>query len=148
MGLVLMLGTHQSRPPPSATAQWCPGTLAQSRGLWVQVGPWGVASSGPQCPLLCPQYLESVRPLLDKEKFEQMDSLARDFQQKMAPRLQKFLVLKSWWATNYVSSCIPPPNPWLGTGPLVLGARPVEEASPRRGPPSWQPPKEALLSHR
>ncbi|XP_058046073.1 carnitine O-palmitoyltransferase 1, muscle isoform isoform X2 [Ahaetulla prasina] len=47
------------------------------------------------------RYLESVQPLLDKEKFEQMDSLARDFQQKVAPRLQKFLVLKSWWATNY-----------------------------------------------
>ncbi|ETE56910.1 hypothetical protein L345_17378, partial [Ophiophagus hannah] len=49
------------------------------------------------------RYLESVQPLLDKEGFEQMGGLARDFQQKVGPRLQKFLVLKSWWATNYDS---------------------------------------------
>ena len=33
-----------------------------------------------------------------------MEMLAKEFEEKTAPRLQKYLVLKSWWATNYVSS--------------------------------------------
>lgn len=49
------------------------------------------------------RYLESVLPLLDKEEYLQMESLANDFKKNQAPRLQKFLVLKSWWASNYVS---------------------------------------------
>lgn len=62
------------------------------------------------------QYLESVRPLLDDAEYYRMETLAKDFQEKTAPRLQKYLVLKSWWATNYVS-------PLLGlSSPLVSGA--------------------------
>uniref|UniRef100_A0A673ABZ4 Carnitine O-palmitoyltransferase 1, muscle isoform n=1 Tax=Sphaeramia orbicularis TaxID=375764 RepID=A0A673ABZ4_9TELE len=49
------------------------------------------------------RYLESVRPLLDNEKFNQMEILANDFRDSKAARLQRYLVLKSWWATNYVS---------------------------------------------
>ncbi|XP_042326457.1 carnitine O-palmitoyltransferase 1, muscle isoform [Sceloporus undulatus] len=49
------------------------------------------------------RYLESVRPLLDDEKYYDMEALALDFQQQLAPQLQKYLILKSWWATNYVS---------------------------------------------
>uniref|UniRef100_A0A8C9DGS4 Carnitine O-palmitoyltransferase 1, muscle isoform n=1 Tax=Prolemur simus TaxID=1328070 RepID=A0A8C9DGS4_PROSS len=48
-------------------------------------------------------YLESVRPLLDDEEYYRMEILAKEFQDKTAPRLQKYLVLKSWWAANYVS---------------------------------------------
>ncbi|XP_006876447.1 PREDICTED: carnitine O-palmitoyltransferase 1, muscle isoform isoform X2 [Chrysochloris asiatica] len=48
-------------------------------------------------------YLESVRPLLGDEEYCRMEVLAKEFQDKTAPRLQKYLVLKSWWATNYVS---------------------------------------------
>ncbi|XP_021543520.1 carnitine O-palmitoyltransferase 1, muscle isoform isoform X2 [Neomonachus schauinslandi] len=48
-------------------------------------------------------YLESVRPLMDDEEYYRMETLAKEFQDKTAPRLQKYLVLKSWWATNYVS---------------------------------------------
>uniref|UniRef100_A0A2I3H011 Carnitine O-palmitoyltransferase 1, muscle isoform n=1 Tax=Nomascus leucogenys TaxID=61853 RepID=A0A2I3H011_NOMLE len=48
-------------------------------------------------------YLESVRPLLDDEEYYRMEMLAKEFQDKTAPRLQKYLVLKSWWASNYVS---------------------------------------------
>ncbi|XP_074980722.1 carnitine O-palmitoyltransferase 1, muscle isoform isoform X2 [Caretta caretta] len=47
------------------------------------------------------RYLESVRPLLEDEKYRKMEALAQAFQQHTAPRLQKFLVLKSWWAPNY-----------------------------------------------
>ncbi|XP_060632301.2 carnitine O-palmitoyltransferase 1, muscle isoform [Anolis sagrei] len=49
------------------------------------------------------RYLDSVRPLLDDERFLDMEALALDFEQRLAPRLQKYLLLKSWWATNYVS---------------------------------------------
>uniref|UniRef100_A0A8C5DCC5 Carnitine O-palmitoyltransferase 1, muscle isoform n=1 Tax=Gouania willdenowi TaxID=441366 RepID=A0A8C5DCC5_GOUWI len=48
-------------------------------------------------------YLESVRPLLDKQQYNQMEILAQDFKDSKAARLQRFLILKSWWATNYVS---------------------------------------------
>lgn len=44
-----------------------------------------------------------MRPLLDEDEFYRMETLAKEFQDKTAPRLQKYLVLKSWWATNYVS---------------------------------------------
>uniref|UniRef100_A0A4X1UIB5 Carnitine O-palmitoyltransferase 1, muscle isoform n=1 Tax=Sus scrofa TaxID=9823 RepID=A0A4X1UIB5_PIG len=48
-------------------------------------------------------YLESVQHLLDDEEYSRKEMLAKEFQEKTAPRLQKYLVLKSWWATNYVS---------------------------------------------
>ncbi|XP_077371923.1 carnitine O-palmitoyltransferase 1, muscle isoform isoform X2 [Festucalex cinctus] len=49
------------------------------------------------------RYLESVRPLLDDEEYNQMAVLANDFQATKAAQLQRYLILKSWWATNYVS---------------------------------------------
>ncbi|XP_054686399.1 carnitine O-palmitoyltransferase 1, muscle isoform isoform X2 [Grus americana] len=49
------------------------------------------------------RYLESVRPLMDDEKYSRMEALAKEFKEKTAPRLQKYLILKSWWTTNYVS---------------------------------------------
>nr|AEQ30088.1 carnitine palmitoyltransferase I [Lateolabrax japonicus] len=49
------------------------------------------------------RYLESVRPLLDSEQYNQMEILANDFKDSKAAQLQRYLILKSWWATNYVS---------------------------------------------
>lgn len=49
------------------------------------------------------QYLESVRPLLDSKHYNQMEILANDFKDSIATQLQRYLILKSWWATNYVS---------------------------------------------
>ncbi|KAM4734851.1 carnitine O-palmitoyltransferase 1, muscle isoform 1-T2 [Anableps anableps] len=49
------------------------------------------------------RYLESVRPLLDKEQYNQMEILARNFEETEAWQLQRYLILKSWWGTNYVS---------------------------------------------
>uniref|UniRef100_A0A3B3QXN8 Carnitine O-palmitoyltransferase 1, muscle isoform n=1 Tax=Paramormyrops kingsleyae TaxID=1676925 RepID=A0A3B3QXN8_9TELE len=49
------------------------------------------------------RYLESVRPLLDDEQYKQMEIVANEFKKDPAPKLQKYLVLKSWWSTNYVS---------------------------------------------
>ncbi|XP_001363149.2 carnitine O-palmitoyltransferase 1, liver isoform [Monodelphis domestica] len=49
------------------------------------------------------RYLESVQPLLNKDNFQRMKGLAEDFSTNLGPRLQWYLKLKSWWATNYVS---------------------------------------------
>ncbi|XP_047210496.1 carnitine O-palmitoyltransferase 1, muscle isoform isoform X3 [Girardinichthys multiradiatus] len=49
------------------------------------------------------KYLESVRPLLDSEQYNQMEILANGFKETEAAQLQRYLILKSWWATNYVS---------------------------------------------
>ncbi|XP_024435080.1 carnitine O-palmitoyltransferase 1, muscle isoform [Desmodus rotundus] len=57
----------------------------------------------PSVPATIQRYLESVRPLLDDKQYNRMETLAKEFQDRTAPRLQKYLVLKSWWATNYVS---------------------------------------------
>uniref|UniRef100_A0A674MGU4 carnitine O-palmitoyltransferase n=1 Tax=Takifugu rubripes TaxID=31033 RepID=A0A674MGU4_TAKRU len=51
----------------------------------------------------CRRYLESVHPLMDEERFERMTALAKDFEKNLGPRLQWYLKLKSWWASNYVS---------------------------------------------
>lgn len=40
---------------------------------------------------------------MDDEQFERMTALAKDFEKKLGPRLQWYLKLKSWWASNYVS---------------------------------------------
>lgn len=50
------------------------------------------------------QYLESVRPLLDDDRYKQMEIVANEFKKDQAPKLQKYLQLKSWWANNYVST--------------------------------------------
>ncbi|XP_008409562.1 carnitine O-palmitoyltransferase 1, muscle isoform [Poecilia reticulata] len=49
------------------------------------------------------KYLESVRPLLDDDQYKRMEVLARNFKENEASQLQRYLVLKSWWSTNYVS---------------------------------------------
>lgn len=49
------------------------------------------------------QYLTSVQPLLDEEKYSRMEKLAREFEDGIGKKLQRYLMLKSYWATNYVS---------------------------------------------
>nr|XP_034990942.1 carnitine O-palmitoyltransferase 1, brain isoform isoform X2 [Zootoca vivipara] len=49
------------------------------------------------------RYLESARPLTTDDEFQRMAGLARDFERTLGPRLQWYLRLKSWWASNYVS---------------------------------------------
>ncbi len=41
---------------------------------------------------------------MDDDKFKRMEKLVEDFQNGMGSRLQRYLVAKSWWATNYVSN--------------------------------------------
>ncbi|XP_072743467.1 carnitine O-palmitoyltransferase 1, liver isoform isoform X2 [Anoplolepis gracilipes] len=49
------------------------------------------------------RYLKSVRPLVDDENYARMERLATEFQNGIGVKLQRYLVLKSWWSTNYVS---------------------------------------------
>uniref|UniRef100_A0AAY4DVJ5 Carnitine O-palmitoyltransferase 1, muscle isoform n=1 Tax=Denticeps clupeoides TaxID=299321 RepID=A0AAY4DVJ5_9TELE len=67
-----------------------PSRAIRGRGLVLSV-----------CVCVC--YLESVRPLLDDEQYTQMETVANEFKKDPAPKLQKFLKFKSWWAANYVS---------------------------------------------
>lgn len=45
---------------------------------------------------------------MDDEEFERMTGLAKDFEKNLGPKLQWYLKLKSWWASNYVS-----PELWI-----------------------------------
>lgn len=50
------------------------------------------------------RYLRSVRPLCKTdEDYNRIEKLAQEFQDGIAKKLQRYLVLKSWWASNYVS---------------------------------------------
>lgn len=51
----------------------------------------------------CSRYLESARPLLDDEEFEKMKELVHEFKTGPGKTMQRYLVLKSWWASNYVT---------------------------------------------
>lgn len=79
---------------------------------------------------LCLQYLDSIWPLLEKEKYDRMEALALDFQKNVAPRLQKYLVLKSWWATNYVSPSAGLAAPDSCCTPFARTSRPQPARAP------------------
>lgn len=49
------------------------------------------------------RYLKSVRPLLKEEDYENREKMALEFQNGVGKKLQWFLWLKSWWASNYIS---------------------------------------------
>ncbi|XP_050540748.1 carnitine O-palmitoyltransferase 1, liver isoform isoform X2 [Daktulosphaira vitifoliae] len=49
------------------------------------------------------RYLKSVRPLLNDSEYESMVKLANEFENGIAVKLQRYLCLKSWWSSNYVS---------------------------------------------
>ncbi|CAJ1057386.1 carnitine O-palmitoyltransferase 1%2C liver isoform isoform X2 [Xyrichtys novacula] len=70
----------------------------------------------------CRRYLESVRPLMDDEKYERMQGLAKDFEKKLGPRLQWYLKLKSWWASNYVSDWWEEYIYLRGRGPIMVNS--------------------------
>ena len=55
-------------------------------------------------PLRASQYLESVRPVLSDKDFDWTSGVAQEFLKLQASLLQWYLQLKSWWASNYVST--------------------------------------------
>lgn len=94
--------------------------LSPSKSVFERIGAGVRRGLGQRQPLLSGphadghlsgQYLESVRPLLNDEEYYRKEKLAKEFQEKTAPRLQKYLILKSWWATNYVSFLLRFPSP-------------------------------------
>lgn len=49
------------------------------------------------------RYLRSVKPLLDDATYDKFKREAEEFENGIGKKLQRYLVLKSWWSTNYVS---------------------------------------------
>ncbi|XP_062402575.1 carnitine O-palmitoyltransferase 1, liver isoform isoform X2 [Sardina pilchardus] len=68
------------------------------------------------------RYLDSVRPLMDDEKYKRMEGLAKDFEKNLGPRLQWYLKLKSWWASNYVSDWWEEYIYLRGRGPIMVNS--------------------------
>ncbi|XP_010634048.1 carnitine O-palmitoyltransferase 1, liver isoform [Fukomys damarensis] len=68
------------------------------------------------------RYLESVKPLMKEEEFKRMTELAQDFAVNLGPKLQWYLKLKSWWATNYVSDWWEEYIYLRGRGPLMVNS--------------------------
>ena len=50
------------------------------------------------------QYLLTVRPFVNDEEYTRLRNLAEEFQGKLGKRLQRYLWVKSWWSSNYVST--------------------------------------------
>ncbi|XP_058815518.1 carnitine O-palmitoyltransferase 1, liver isoform isoform X1 [Topomyia yanbarensis] len=75
---------------------------------WNKPGLYSFQGSLPRLPLpsvkdTMARYLRSVKPLLDDDNYTRMERLANEFQNGIATKLQRYLLLKSWWSTNYVS---------------------------------------------
>uniref|UniRef100_H2YB05 Uncharacterized protein n=1 Tax=Ciona savignyi TaxID=51511 RepID=H2YB05_CIOSA len=68
------------------------------------------------------RYLTSVRPLLDDKDYDAMKSLSEEFLSTIASKLQRYLVLKSWWATNYVSDWWEQYVYLAGRGPIMVNS--------------------------
>lgn len=49
------------------------------------------------------RYLRSVRPLLDDDSYNDVIKQSEEFKNGIGKKLQRYLKLKSWWSTNYVS---------------------------------------------
>lgn len=101
---------YESRAPGSrislGTKMWAGAVKLFSS--WNKPGLYSFQGSLPRLPLpsvsaTTQRYLRSVRPLLDDEKYSRMERLANEFENSIGKKLQWYLILKSWWSTNYVS---------------------------------------------
>ncbi|CAM5149536.1 carnitine O-palmitoyltransferase 1, liver isoform isoform X1 [Chelonia mydas] len=68
------------------------------------------------------RYLDSVQPLMNDEQFKRMEGLAKNFAFNLGPKLQWYLKLKSWWATNYVSDWWEEYIYLRGRGPIMVNS--------------------------
>nr|XP_056707456.1 carnitine O-palmitoyltransferase 1, liver isoform isoform X1 [Euleptes europaea] len=68
------------------------------------------------------RYLESVKPLMNDEQYRRMEGLGKDFAVTLGPKLQWYLKLKSWWATNYVSDWWEEYVYLRGRGPIMVNS--------------------------
>ncbi|KAM7341695.1 carnitine O-palmitoyltransferase whd isoform 1-T3 [Cochliomyia hominivorax] len=101
---------YESRAPGSKislrTRLWAGAVKVFSS--WNKPGLYSFQGSLPRLPLpsvheTMERYLRSARPLLDDENYKRMEGLAKEFENTIAKKLQWYLILKSWWSTNYVS---------------------------------------------
>ncbi|KHJ84784.1 hypothetical protein OESDEN_15498, partial [Oesophagostomum dentatum] len=51
------------------------------------------------------RHLLSMRPILNDEEYYELEHLTEVFRKGVGRRLQRYLLLKSWLSTNYVSRC-------------------------------------------
>uniref|UniRef100_A0A1L8DYB6 carnitine O-palmitoyltransferase n=1 Tax=Nyssomyia neivai TaxID=330878 RepID=A0A1L8DYB6_9DIPT len=84
------------------------GAVVKVLSTWNKPGLYSFQGSLPRLPLpsvhdTMTRYLRSVRPLLDDENYNRMTQLAKEFECGIGKKLQRYLMLKSWWSTNYVS---------------------------------------------
>uniref|UniRef100_A0A8C2ILT5 carnitine O-palmitoyltransferase n=1 Tax=Cyprinus carpio TaxID=7962 RepID=A0A8C2ILT5_CYPCA len=68
------------------------------------------------------RYLDSAHPLMDDEQYKRMEGLAKDFEKNLGPKLQWYLKLKSWWASNYVSDWWEEYIYLRGRGPIMVNS--------------------------
>ncbi|XP_053693272.1 carnitine O-palmitoyltransferase 1, liver isoform isoform X2 [Sabethes cyaneus] len=101
---------YEKRAPGSKvslpTRVWA--LIVKVLATWNKPGLYSFQGSLPRLPLpsvedTMKRYLRSVRPLLDDNNYTRMERLAKEFQSGIATKLQRYLLLKSWWSTNYVS---------------------------------------------
>lgn len=97
---------EKGRKISTATKLWAAGTKLFS--AWNPPSLYSFQGSLPILPVpsvhdTMERYMRSVRPLLDDNNYKRMEQLVIEFESTIAPKLQKYLILKSWWSANYVS---------------------------------------------
>lgn len=101
---------YESRAPGSKislkTKLWV--SIVKVLSGWNKPKLYSFQGSLPRLPLptvkdTMKRYLVSVRPLLNDENYKRVEALANEFEETIAVKLQRYLVLKSWWSSNYVS---------------------------------------------
>ncbi|XP_055378355.1 carnitine O-palmitoyltransferase 1, liver isoform isoform X2 [Condylostylus longicornis] len=101
---------YESRAPGSkislVTKLW--SVAVKILSSWNKPGLYSFQGSLPRLPLpslhdTMSRYLRSVRPILDDENYHRMEALAKEFEGTIGKKLQRYLMLKSWTSTNYVS---------------------------------------------
>lgn len=76
----------------------------------------------PSVPDTMQRYLRSVQPLLEDEQYEKMKQMAKEFEVGIGVKLQRYLMLKSWFATNYVSDWWEEYVYLRGRSPLIVNS--------------------------
>lgn len=63
-----------------------------------------------------------MRPLVDDKNYARLEQLALDFENGIGSKLQRYLILKSWWSSNYVSDWWEEYVYLRGRGPLMINS--------------------------
>lgn len=70
----------------------------------------------------CARYLKSAKNLQDGKKFLETARLAEEFLRNEGPKLQRYLILKSWYAKNYVTDWWEKYVYLIGRSPIVINS--------------------------